>query len=201
MITRRFVLMLTVLLTMGGLAYGQKGKLKGETAQDSAAAAQARASEANQAVRDSLRSQISMPATAAVDTFAPAPKTDPAFSYVQAQDFADARKRIAQAEEDLAKAAAALVRASQSGQYTDEQLEKAAERIRLQTESLETIKKRIAAVEKDWKVVKRIPEEPVKPESNPKAVPASGGSKGKLTGGATSPSPGVQPAGGKPKLK
>lgn len=204
MMTCRFVFMLTVLLATGGLAMGQKGKLKGETAQDSASAAQSRASEANQAARDSLRSQVSMPATAAVDTFAPAPKTDPAFSYLQAGDFADAHKRIAQAEEDLSKAAAALVRASESGQYTDKQLEEAAERIRLQTESLEVIKKRISAVEKDWKVLKRIPEEPEKPATGPKSVPAPGGSKGKLGGnpGNPSPVPSAQPSGGKgSKLK
>lgn len=188
-----------LVLVMAGNLMAQKTKIKGETkavSADSMRAAMGKAAMRGSALmrgsRDSLNAANMQPPSAVVDSFAVAPKTDPAYTAVKASQFSDARKRIADAEAELAKAAKALAEASQSGEIKDAELESAAERIRLQTENLDKIRKRLAAVEKEWKASHH-PVEPGSVESKAKVpavppAPKTASPKGGMT------KPGLVPA-------
>lgn len=171
---------------VGSIA-AQKTMLKGHpTPADSAEAAAARAELLMKAARDSLRTMPIAPPSAVVDSFAVAPATDPAFSFVSQEEFDAVRKRITQAERDLSTAAKALDRASQSGRYSDTVLEAAGERIRLQGEALQAVEARLDAMEQDWKTRYKTPRAASAPSpSSPSTKPA--------------PAPPAQPATSNPK--
>lgn len=169
--------MVLAALLMVGSAWGQKGKIKGDPApmnsdtNSVSGKAAMRGSNLMKASRDSLQASGTNPGTAVVDSFATAPKSDMAFTLTKREDFLMARQRITDAEQELDRAAKALAKASQSGAHSDAALEAAAARIKVQSDQLTAISKRLAEIEKAW-MVGRAPLPVAKPTDSPKAAPA-----------------------------
>jgi hypothetical protein len=178
-----------LLLACASNAFAQKGKIKGEPTQMSAdtnsvnGKAALRGGTLMKASGDSLQaSPIAIPSTV-VDTFLPGPKPSATFTLTKASDFQTARKRILEAENDLADAAKALALASASGKYSDAALEERAANIKMQSEHLNAISKRLTALEQQWTVGRGpipplTPKEPAK-VSPPPVTPSPKGGLGK----------------------